>query len=237
MEQAHYWEAKGQFKYTMPWSNHVALQATSLRQDTAWYVWINLPRFGFFRLQSGVSRLADRIFPATRGLSRRTRHCRRRQGHGMWELALTVPQPIKKFSNFNSTRRFITVWSVEFSVTAYKFFTRYKISYNMSRPFKRSSSSTSKEPSREDTQLTYILLARSVKRVGTIVRTHIDSLMRSKWVSNHLMLLTYVVVFRCLARITTRYPCIHYVSWGVQFISEASFLYPMSILKDTVYNS
>ena len=95
---------------------------------------------------------------------------------------------------------------MEFSVTAYKFFTRYKISYNMSRPFKRPSSSTSKELSREDTQLKYMLLARSVKRVGTIACTHIDSLIRRKLVSSHLMLLTYVVVFRCLARITTRYP-------------------------------
>jgi hypothetical protein len=40
----------------------------------------DLPRFGFFRLQCGVSRLTVRIFLATRGLPRRTRHCRRTAG-------------------------------------------------------------------------------------------------------------------------------------------------------------
>jgi hypothetical protein len=33
----------------------------------------DLPNFGFFRLPRGLSRVAVRIFPATRGLSRRTR--------------------------------------------------------------------------------------------------------------------------------------------------------------------
>ena len=48
----------------------------------------DLPRFGFFRIPRGVSRLAVRGFPVTRGLSRRTRHCRRKAGtrHGMCEL-------------------------------------------------------------------------------------------------------------------------------------------------------
>ena len=49
----------------------------------------DLPRFGFFRLPRGVSRLAVRIFPDTRELSRRTRHYRRSVGaqYGMCELA------------------------------------------------------------------------------------------------------------------------------------------------------
>ena len=38
----------------------------------------DLPVFDFFQLPRGVSRFAVRIFPATRGLSRRTRHCRRK---------------------------------------------------------------------------------------------------------------------------------------------------------------
>ena len=59
-------------------------------RGTAWYVRINdLPWFGFFRLPRGVSRLRVWIFPATRGLSRRTRHCWRTVGAqpGMCELA------------------------------------------------------------------------------------------------------------------------------------------------------
>ena len=40
----------------------------------------DLARFGFFRIPRGVSRLAVRCFPVTRGLSRRTRHCRRKAG-------------------------------------------------------------------------------------------------------------------------------------------------------------
>ena len=49
----------------------------------------DVTRFGFFRLPRGVSRLAFRIFPATRGHSRRTRHCRWTAGaqHVMCELA------------------------------------------------------------------------------------------------------------------------------------------------------
>jgi hypothetical protein len=49
----------------------------------------DLPSFGFFRLPRGVSRLAIRIFPPTRGLLRRIRQCRRTAWpqHGMCELA------------------------------------------------------------------------------------------------------------------------------------------------------
>jgi hypothetical protein len=36
----------------------------------------DLPSFGFFRPPGGVSRSVVRIFPVTRGPSRRTRHCR-----------------------------------------------------------------------------------------------------------------------------------------------------------------
>jgi hypothetical protein len=46
-------------------------------------------RFGFFRLPRGVLRLAIQNFPATRGLSQRTRHCRRKAEvqHGMCDFA------------------------------------------------------------------------------------------------------------------------------------------------------
>jgi hypothetical protein len=69
----------------MPCCAHVTLQRTYQDHDTAghgtvWYVWINLPRVGFLRLPLGVSRLEARIFPVTRGLSRRTQHCRRTEG-------------------------------------------------------------------------------------------------------------------------------------------------------------
>ena len=48
----------------------------------------DLPGFGFFGLSRGVSRLAVRSFPATRGFWRRTWHCRRTAGaqHYMCEL-------------------------------------------------------------------------------------------------------------------------------------------------------
>ena len=73
----------------------------------------DLPSFGFFRLPRGVSRLAVRIFPATSGFSRRTRHYWRTAGarhsmcelerhatavarHGIGELAFTAyHQPMK----------------------------------------------------------------------------------------------------------------------------------------------
>jgi hypothetical protein len=87
-------------------SDHVALQATSQGHGIAqqWQAWTrhyvalsgrpvgDLPRFGFFGLIRGVSRLEFRIFPATRGLSRRTQHCRRTAGarHGVCELALSL---------------------------------------------------------------------------------------------------------------------------------------------------
>ena len=49
----------------------------------------DLPRFGFFRLPCGVSRSTVGIFPATRGLSRMTRHFRMTAGaqHAMSKLA------------------------------------------------------------------------------------------------------------------------------------------------------
>ena len=77
------------FKHTMPYSDHAALQATSHCHGTARHNMCDLPRFGLFRRPRGVSRLVVRIFPATSGILRRTRHCPRTAGaqHGMCELA------------------------------------------------------------------------------------------------------------------------------------------------------
>jgi hypothetical protein len=56
----------------------------------------DLPRFGFYWLPRGVSRLAVRIFPSTRGLSRRKRHCRSTAGarHDMCELVFRPTYPV-----------------------------------------------------------------------------------------------------------------------------------------------
>jgi hypothetical protein len=60
-----------------------------LTSAVSWRPMGDLPRFGFFRLPRGVSWLVVWIFPATRGHSQRTRHCRRTAGaqRGMCELA------------------------------------------------------------------------------------------------------------------------------------------------------
>jgi hypothetical protein len=53
----------------------------------------DLPNFGFFQLPCGVSRLAVRILPAARGLTRRTRERHRTAGpqRGMCKVALNRP--------------------------------------------------------------------------------------------------------------------------------------------------
>ena len=78
----------------LPCSDHAALQTTSQGHGRGTVCYASrrpvgdLSSFGFFHLPRGVSRLAFRGFPSTRGLSRRTRHCRRKAGarHGMCEL-------------------------------------------------------------------------------------------------------------------------------------------------------
>ena len=90
---------------SLPCSDHSSLQATSqghsrdtagarlgMRELTSAVCRRpvgDTPRFGFFRLPRGVSRLAIQNFTATRGLSQRTRHCRRKAEvqHGMCDLA------------------------------------------------------------------------------------------------------------------------------------------------------
>ena len=96
----------------LPCSEHAALQATSQGHGTARGGGTrhgmceitsavsrrpmgDLPRFGSVRRQRGFSRLAVRIFPPTRGLLRRTRHCRRTAvaRHELCELALRLNVP------------------------------------------------------------------------------------------------------------------------------------------------
>jgi hypothetical protein len=84
---------------TMPLCKWLLKATAQHGRGTVWFVWINIGRLStacgrpaqvwfFFQLPRGFSRLAFRIFPATRRLSRRTWHCRRTAGaqHGICEL-------------------------------------------------------------------------------------------------------------------------------------------------------
>ena len=65
----------------------------------------DLPRFEFFRLPRGVSRLTVRIFPATNGLSRRTRHGTNTVWYVWTSLKTAVPLNSPVYFDFITSRR------------------------------------------------------------------------------------------------------------------------------------